>query len=121
MAMMEMYIQGVSTRKVKAITPELCRHELSFATISRIVQVLDEELEQFAPRRLEEPYPSGCGCSLRADSRGRNGSGAGGAGCSWHQLGGAAKHTGSGIGEPGEHIHLEVVIALLETTISARS
>src|SRR6185437_176599 len=32
-------------------------HEFSSATISRIVQRLDEELERFAGRRLEEPYP----------------------------------------------------------------
>jgi len=57
MAMMEMYIQGVSTRKVKAVTEELCGHEFSSATVSRIVQKLDEELKQFASRRLEEPYP----------------------------------------------------------------
>jgi putative transposase len=56
-AMMEMYLQGVSTRKVKAITEELCGHEFSSAAISRIVQKLDEELEKFAQRRLEEPYP----------------------------------------------------------------
>ena len=56
-AMMEMYLQGVSTRKVKSITEELCGHEFSSSTISRIVQQLDEELEQFARRRLEEPYP----------------------------------------------------------------
>jgi putative transposase len=57
MAMIEMYIQGVSTRKVKAIAEEFCGHEFSSATISRIVQQLDQELEQFASRRLEEPYP----------------------------------------------------------------
>jgi Transposase, Mutator family len=56
-AMLEMYVQGVSTRKVKTITEELCGHEFSSATISRIVQKLDEELERFARRRLEEPYP----------------------------------------------------------------
>jgi putative transposase len=39
------------------ITEELCGHEFSSSTISRIVQKLDEELEQFARRRLEEPYP----------------------------------------------------------------
>ncbi len=55
--MLEMYVQGVSTRKVKTITEELCGHEFSSSTISRIVQKLDEELEQFAKRRLEEPYP----------------------------------------------------------------
>ena len=56
-ALMEMYLQGVSTRKVKAVTEELCGHEFSSATISRMVQTLDEELEKFAQRRLEEPYP----------------------------------------------------------------
>jgi putative transposase len=57
MAMMEMYLQGVSTRKVKAVTEELCGHEFSSATVSRIVSSLDEELEKFARRRLEEDYP----------------------------------------------------------------
>ena len=49
-SLMEMYIQGVSTRKVKAITEELCGHEFSASTISGMVQKLDEELEQFAQR-----------------------------------------------------------------------
>jgi putative transposase len=56
-AMLEMYVQGVSTRKVKTITEELCGHEFSSSTVSRIVKTLDEELEKFAQRRLEEPYP----------------------------------------------------------------
>jgi putative transposase len=43
-AMMQMYLQGVSTRKVKAITEELCGHEFSSASVSRIVAALDEEL-----------------------------------------------------------------------------
>lgn len=56
-ALTEMYVQGVSTRKVKAITEELCGHEFSASTISRMNQQLDEELEKFAGRRLEEAYP----------------------------------------------------------------
>jgi putative transposase len=56
-ALAEMYVQGVSTRKVKAITEELCGHEFSASTISRINQSLDEELEKFARRQLEEEYP----------------------------------------------------------------
>ena len=56
-ALAEMYVQGVSTRKVKAITEELCGHEFSASTISRINQGLDEELEKFAGRQLEEEYP----------------------------------------------------------------
>ena len=56
-ALAEMYVQGVSTRKVKAVTEELCGHEFSASTISRINQGLDEELEKFARRPLEEAYP----------------------------------------------------------------
>jgi len=56
-ALAEMYVQGVSTRKVKEITEELCGHEFSAATISRVTSRLDDELERFAKRRLEEEYP----------------------------------------------------------------
>lgn len=56
-ALAEMYVQGVSTRKVRAITEELCGHEFSASTISRINQSLDEELAKFAGRQLEEEYP----------------------------------------------------------------
>jgi signal transduction histidine kinase len=57
MAMMEMYLQGVSTRKVKAVTEELCGHEFSSSTVSRVVAKLDEELDKFSRRRLDEDYP----------------------------------------------------------------
>src|SRR5690349_6471084 len=56
-AMTEMYVQGVSTRKVKAVTEELCGHEVSASTISRLNGKLDEELDRFAKRRLPEAYP----------------------------------------------------------------
>lgn len=56
-ALAEMYVQGVSTRKVKVITEELCGHEFSASAISQINQRLDEELAKFAGRRLEEEYP----------------------------------------------------------------
>ena len=56
-ALAEMYVQGVSTRKVKAITEELCGQEFSASSISAINQRLDEELERFMRRRLEEDYP----------------------------------------------------------------
>ena len=56
-ALGEMYIQGVSTRKVKEISEQLCGHEFSAATVSRINQSLDEELAKFANRRLDEEYP----------------------------------------------------------------
>lgn len=56
-ALAEMYIQGVSTRKVKKITEELCGHEFSASTISSINAKLDEQLTQFARRVLDEAYP----------------------------------------------------------------
>lgn len=56
-ALAEMYVQGVSTRKVKAITEELCGHSFSASTISGINKGLDAALARFAGRRLDEPYP----------------------------------------------------------------
>jgi putative transposase len=56
-ALAEMYVQGVSTRKVKAITEELCSHSFSAAAISAINARLDEGLAQFAGGRLDEACP----------------------------------------------------------------
>src|SRR5690242_2931602 len=53
----EMYVQGVSTRKVKAITEELCGQAFSASSISAINKRLDESLKAFAERPLEEPFP----------------------------------------------------------------
>jgi transposase-like protein len=53
----EMYVQGVSTRKVKAITEELCGHSFSASAISAINKRLDESLDAFANRPLAEPFP----------------------------------------------------------------
>src|SRR5215831_11841413 len=52
----EMYVQGVSTRKVKAITEELCGHAFSASAISAINKRLDESLDAFAKRPLAEPF-----------------------------------------------------------------
>jgi len=56
-ALAQMYVQGVSTRKVAAITQELCGHEFSASSISGITAQLDEQLEQFSRRRLTEAFP----------------------------------------------------------------
>jgi putative transposase len=53
----EMYVQGVSTRKVKAVTEALCGHSFSASSISAINKSLDEGLKAFAERRLSESYP----------------------------------------------------------------
>lgn len=55
-ALLEMYVQGVSTRRVKAITEELCGHEFSASAISDINKKLDAELKRFMTRPLEEEY-----------------------------------------------------------------
>lgn len=53
----EMYVQGVSTRKIKAITEELCGHAFSASTVSQVNKGLDGALKRFAERPLTEPYP----------------------------------------------------------------
>jgi len=56
-ALAEMDVQGVSTRKVKAITEELCGHSFSASSISAMNQQLDTALAQFAGRPLAEAFP----------------------------------------------------------------
>ncbi len=52
LALAEMYIQGVSTRKVTRITKELCGFEISSTDVSRATKLLDEELELWRNRKL---------------------------------------------------------------------
>jgi len=56
-ALAQMYVQGVSTRKVAAVTQELCGHEFSASSISAITRRLEEQLAQFSQRPLEVEYP----------------------------------------------------------------
>lgn len=56
-ALAQMYVQGVSTRKVAAITEELCGHEFSASSISTITARLDAQLEEFSQRPLTEAFP----------------------------------------------------------------
>jgi transposase-like protein len=53
----EMYVQGVSSRKVNATTEELCGQSSSASAISSINKRLDDYRAQFASRRLEEAFP----------------------------------------------------------------
>ena len=52
----EMYVQGVSTRKVKAITEQLCGISVSSTQVSNAASLLDSELEKWRERPLGE-YP----------------------------------------------------------------
>ena len=51
-----MYVQGVSTRKVAAITEELCGFEISSTQVSRCTALIDEELKKFRERPLSGRY-----------------------------------------------------------------
>ena len=53
-ALAEMYVQGVSTRKVKAITEELCGVEISAMQVSRAAAQLDSVLQEWRERPLGE-------------------------------------------------------------------
>jgi putative transposase len=54
----EMYYQGVSTRRVAAVMEELGGFQVSSATVSRVAEELDEQLEHFRSRRLDDvEYP----------------------------------------------------------------
>jgi len=57
LAIAEMYVNGVSTRKVARIAEELCGSDISSSQVSRASQLLDEELEAWRNRALgETPY-----------------------------------------------------------------
>jgi putative transposase len=58
LALMEMYVEGVSTRKVKHVTEELCGTSFSKSLVSSLATRLDAELEAWRSRPLEaEGYP----------------------------------------------------------------
>jgi putative transposase len=58
LALMEMYVEGVSTRKVKEVTDELCGTSFSKSLVSSLAGSLDSELEAWRDRRLEaRAYP----------------------------------------------------------------
>ena len=54
LALAEMYVQGVSTRKVKAVTEKLCGVALSSTQVSHAAALLDTELEKWRNRALGE-------------------------------------------------------------------
>jgi transposase-like protein len=57
LAIAEMYVQGVTTRKVAAVMEQLCGLEVTSSQVSRAVQALDAELTTWRERPLGEiPY-----------------------------------------------------------------
>jgi len=56
-AIAEMYVQGVSTRKVTEVMRELCGLEVSSTQVSRATKLLDDELTRWRNRPLGQvPY-----------------------------------------------------------------
>ncbi len=54
-AVIESYLQGVSTRRIQDIVSRLGIEDLSASTVSRIAKELDEKVEEFLKRPIEHP------------------------------------------------------------------
>jgi transposase-like protein len=63
MTLSEMYVQGVSTRKMKTVMEKMCGFEVSSAQVSRAAKEMDIELEKWRNR------PIGCVKALILDAR----------------------------------------------------
>jgi transposase-like protein len=69
LALMQMVLQGVSTRRVKEITTELCGREFSRQTVSNLTERLGEQVEAWAERPLEQEYPFLVADAMQIDVR----------------------------------------------------
>lgn len=56
LTLVEMYLQGVSTRKVGNIVEELCGHRISKSQVSELTKKLDGDLEAWRTRPLQKEY-----------------------------------------------------------------
>jgi putative transposase len=56
-AILEMYLSGVSTRKIAGITEALSRVRIGKDVVSRIAKRLEEQQRAWRERRLEKAYP----------------------------------------------------------------
>jgi putative transposase len=57
LALMEMYVEGVSTRKVAEVTEALCGTSFSKSLVSSLAGSLDADLKAWRDRQLEAAYP----------------------------------------------------------------
>ncbi|WP_240328160.1 IS256 family transposase [Salinibacter ruber] len=57
LTLMQMVVQGVSTGRVKEITTDLCGREFSKSTVSRLSKDLEEQVQAWASRPLDQEYP----------------------------------------------------------------
>jgi len=72
-AIVESYLQGVSTRRIQDIVSRLGIEELSASSVSRISKELDEKVEEFLKRPIEHPiqylFVDASYFKVRTDSR----------------------------------------------------
>ena len=107
LALAEMYVQGVSTRKVAAITEQLCGVQLDSMQVSRAAQHLDEQLTQWRTRRLGKTrylYLDARYEKVRIDGQVRD----------------AAVLLAMGVGEDGKRALLGVSVAVSEQEVHWR-
>jgi len=57
LSLMEMYVQGVSTRKVKKITQKLCGVDVSRSQVSELAKKLDARIKVWRNRPIQQQYP----------------------------------------------------------------
>lgn len=55
--LLEMYLHGVSTRKVKKIVEEVCGIDISISQLSELNKNLDEQIKKWRERKLKKSYP----------------------------------------------------------------
>lgn len=56
LGLMQMYLQGVSTRRVKKVTEELCGVSFSHETVSQLVHSIDYQVKAWRDRKLDKSY-----------------------------------------------------------------
>ena len=57
LSMIEMYIQGVSTRKVQKVVETLCGADVSKSMVSSLAKNLDEDIKKWRNRKINKEYP----------------------------------------------------------------
>lgn len=57
LGIVEMYLKGISTRKIEPVLEELCGFGISKSAVSALTQDLDEECKKWRERPLEDEYP----------------------------------------------------------------
>jgi hypothetical protein len=69
LALMQMIVQGVSTRRVKKITTEVCGNRFPKSSVSRLTGLLDNQVKAWAEHELPEEMPFLIADAIRLEVR----------------------------------------------------